>query len=203
MNRRFAVVGTIAVSLAALAASAAAQDVAPPGFGVGIDAGVVTLSPEANQREWGGAAEGAVRYTWASGFQVLAGGTYGFSSVEDFDENRKFWGLFGDGRLLLSMGAQSVVPWVGGRVGYVSQSLSVAELPNNQGPGEFRGTGWAISGLVGMLARLSNQLAFEAYLAFGVAPFSDIELNGEKVPDTSNTDFTSSLKVGLVYSFGG
>ena len=43
------------------------------------------------------------------------------------------WGLFGDGRLLLSMGARSVVPWVGGRIGYLSQSLDVAELPNNLG----------------------------------------------------------------------
>jgi len=203
MKREFAVIGLITASLAALPASAAAQDVAPPGFGVGIDAGVVTLSPQADQREWGGAVEGAVRYTWDSGFQVLAGGTYGSASVKDIDENRTFWGLFGDGRLLLSMGARSVVPWVGGRVGYLSQSLSVAELPNNQGPGDFSGTGWSFSGLVGMLARLSNQLAFEAYLAFGVAPFGNIELNGEKLQDTSNTDFTSSLKVGLVYSFGG
>lgn len=202
MKRGFAAVGIIAVGLAALAASAAAQDVAPPGFGVGIDAGVVTLSPQADQREWGGAVEGSVRYTWASGFQVLAGGTYGFAGVKDVSENRKFWGLFADGRLLLSMGAQSVVPWVGGRAGYISQSLNVAELPNNEGRGEFRGTGFTFSGLVGILARLSNQLAFEAYLAFGVAPFGDIELNGEKLEGTSNTDFTSSLKVGLVYSFG-
>lgn len=203
MNRGLAIVGLVTASLAALPAAATAQDVAPPGFGVGIDAGVVTLSPQADQREWGGAGEGSVRYTWESGFQVLAGATYGFASVEDFDENRTFWGLFGDGRLLLSMGARSVVPWVGGRIGYLSQSLDVAELPNNQGPGEFRGTGWSFSGLVGILARLSNQLAFEAYLAFGVAPFGDIELNGVKQPGTSNTDFTSSLKVGLVYSFGG
>jgi hypothetical protein len=203
MNRGLALVGLVAASLTAVSATATAQNVAPPGFGVGIDAGVITLSPEADQREWGGAVEGAVRYTWASGFQVLAGGTYGFAGVKDISENRTLWGLFADGRLLLSMGAQSVVPWVGGRVGYVSQSLNVEELPNNQGRGEFRGTGWSASGLVGMLARLSDQLAFEAYLAFGVAPFGDVELNGEKLPDTSNTDFTASLKIGLVYSFGG
>jgi len=202
MNRQLALIGLFAASLVSLPAVVEAQDVAPPGFGIGIDAGVVTLSPQADQREWGGAAEGAVRYTWASGFQVLAGATYGFASVEDVDENRYFWGLFADGRLLLSMGAQSVVPWVGGRVGYVSQSLNVEELPNNLGRGEFRGTGWTASGLVGMLARLSDQLAFDAYLAFGVAPFSDVELNGETLEGTSNTDFTASLKIGLVYSFG-
>ncbi len=203
MNRGLALIGLIAAGLTSLPAVGEAQDVAPPGFGVGIDAGVVTLSPEADQREWGGAAEGSVRYTWASGFQVLAGATYGFAGVKDVDENRTFWGLFADGRLLLNMSARSVVPWVGARAGYISQSLNIEELPNNQGRGEFRGTGWSGSGLVGILARLSDQLAFEAYLSFGVAPFGDIELNGQKLPDTSNTDFTASLKVGLVYSFGG
>ncbi len=202
MSGRFIQLGfLIAGGLAVFSSDAAAQDVVPPGFGVGGGGGVITLSPEIDKREWGGNVEGSLRYTWPSGIQVTGGANYGFVSVDQVSDDRTVWGIFADGRLVLEMNARSIAPYVGGRVAYINQSLDTQVVPDT--PLEFRGDGWNFSGLFGILARLTDRLAFDAYLIFGVAPFSDIELNGETIDGSGGTDYTGGLKVGLVYSFGG
>lgn len=201
MSGKFIQLSFLIAGLAVFSSDAAAQDVVPPGFGVGVGVGVITLSPEINQREWGGNVEGSLRYTWPSGIQVTGGANYGFVSVDQVSDDRTLWGIFADGRLVLQMNARSIAPYVGGRVAYINQSLDTQA--GSDTPLEFRGDGWNFSGLFGILARLSDRLAFDAYLIFGVAPFGDIELNGETIAGSGGTDYTAGLKVGLVYSFGG
>ncbi len=189
-----------------LPAHALAQDVAPAGFGIGISGSAITISPEENKREWGGIGNAWLQYTWPSGIQVLGGGGYGGVSAKEVGGftvtgTRKVWNVFGDARLILNRNARSVAPYIGAHVAYLSHDLNTTFVDQEL---KVSGSGWNYAGAVGIYARLGDALTLDASLTFGVAPFSDPDatVGGQDVALQGTTTYSSSLGVGLVYTFG-
>jgi hypothetical protein len=156
------------------------QETAPAGFGFGVTGGVVSLSPEIDTREYGPGLDGFVRYTFSNGVQVLGGASWATVNVENVDDKRDLVALFVDGRFLLN-NVSSLAPYIGVRASYTQHKLKTVI---NTIPTEVKGDGWIFSGVVGLLARLGERMAFEADLMFGIAPFNDVEINGETLPES-------------------
>ncbi len=196
MRKRLTILATLLLLPALLPASAAGQEVASPGWAIGAAGGLITYSPEADSREYGGGIEGFVRYTLPSNVQVMGGVGYGSVNVDGTADNRTFVSIFGDVRLLLNH-SPSVVPYIGARAAYVHQSIEGAINGIDR---EISGNGGNFSGLFGILVRLVPRLALQADLLFGIAPFGDLKVDGETISDTSSSGFSGGLKIGLVYS---
>jgi hypothetical protein len=197
MNGRLTALILIAFT-AVVTTEAAGQYIAPAGLGIAGTAGIATISPESDVREYGASFEGSLRYTWPSGFQVAGGVNYTLGNVDEVDDSRKVLGIFVDPRLVLSPRAAAVTPYIGARIGYTTHSLNTVVNENDV---EITGDGWVFGGIFGVLLRLSDRWAGEVYGVFGVAPLGDVELNGSTVPDSGTTGFTGALRGGLVYSF--
>lgn len=185
---------------------AAAQDVTPPGFGVGISAAAVTISPEEDERVWGGMGSAFLQYTWGSGVQVRGGAGYGAVDAGEVQSltvsgTRKLFSVFGEARLILNTRARTAAPYVGAQVAYLSHDLDTtyaeAELT-------VSGTGWNYAGVLGVFLRLSDKLAVDLSGTFGVAPFSDPDAtyDGNELDLEAATTYTAGFGAGLVYSFG-
>jgi hypothetical protein len=201
-NRGFLLALSIAVF--ALAGDLEAQYVAAPnGFGIGVSVGAVTYSDSVQSFNAGGGADASVRYTF-NALQLVGGGGYAVVSVKDLDANRKVWNIFGDLRLSLkSSGQPGIAPYIGGRLGYVWSSVDITEL-DLSGLSEAKTSGWTFAGLIGALFPLSPKFAIDGQFTFGVASLGDIEFNtGDKLENSSESGVTGSLRVGIVYSFGG
>jgi len=186
--------------------TAAAQDVTPPGFGVGISAAAITISPEENKRVLGGMGTAFLQYTWGSGVQVRGGAGYGAVDAGEVQTltvsgTRKLFSVFGEARLILNTRARTAAPYVGAQVAYLSHDLDTtyadAEL-------KVSGTGWNYAGVLGVFLRLSDSLAVDLSGTFGVAPFGDPDAtyDGEALDLKGTTTYTASIGAGLVYSFG-
>ncbi len=214
MHDRSTALGFLLVSLLAAAQAAPAQEAAPSGFAVAGAIGALNVSPEFDSREWGVSYEGSLRYTWASGFQLEAGLSYSLTDPKEIQgipvpstipEKRKVLNLFVDPRLVLNMGSANLAPVVGARVGYLHHSYDVTGsgvilIP----PAKFSGSGWIIAGSVGLLVRLSRNLAAEVNGQFGVAPLGDIkEDDGNTevtIPNSGTSTFTGAIRAGLTYT---
>jgi hypothetical protein len=197
----------LAASVTILPPSAAAQDVAPPGFGIGIGGAAITFSPEENKREWGGTGNLYLQYTWASGIQVSAGASYGGLSAQEVGSlsvsgTRKLFNVYGDARLILNRQARSAAPYVGARVGYVDHSLSTTL---DGGALEVSGNGTNYSGIVGVYLRLTDNLTADLSGAFGLSSLGDPDATYQGNPQElkGGTAYTASFGAGLVYSLGG
>lgn len=208
MSRILKAVAVLVFGAALFGHEAAGQDVAPPGFGIDLNAGAITASAEKDVRDWGPRFEGSVRYTWPSGFHVAAGGAYSLlktDNVQGFtvDTNRDVVSIFADGRLYLNMAAPSVAPYIGARAGYLHHSVNT-EVPGTSQQLKVSGNGWEFAGLVGILARISDSIEFESYLSFGLAPLgkADVTVGDTTLQEDGTTSYTASLMVGFVYSFG-
>ena len=202
LNRGFLL--ALSLAAAALAGDLNAQYIAAPtGFGIGVSAGGVTFSDSIQSFNAGGGADASVRYTF-NALQLVGGGGYAVVSVKDLDASRKVWNIFGDLRLSLKSSEQpGIAPYIGGRLGYVWSSIDITEL-GLPGFSEAKTSGWTFAGVVGALFPLSPKFAIDALLTFGVASLGDIEFNtGDKLPDSGDNGTTGSLRVGIVYSFGG
>jgi len=206
MNRSVLTLWALLACTALVPAKAIGQVVSPPGFGLGITAGAITVSPEEDQREWGASFAGSARYTWPSGLQLVGGVSYGFLDAKEVagftvDGKRNVLGVFLDPRLILNVNARTVAPYIGAHIAFLSHSLDT-ELAGNDL--KLSGTGWDFAGMIGVLMRLSDQLAFDVFGTFGLAPFgeADLEVGGEEFKVDGTTTFSASLAVGLVYSFG-
>jgi hypothetical protein len=197
----------IAAGVTMLPLRAAAQDVAPPGFGIGIGGAAVTFSPEEDKREWGGAGNLILQYTWASGIQVSAGASYGGLAAQEVASltvsgTRKLFNVYGDARLILNRQARSAAPYVGARVGYLDHSLSTTL---DGGALEVSGTGMTYSGLVGVYLRLNDKLTADFFGAFGLSSLGDPDgsYEGGPLDMKGGTAYTASFGAGLVYLLGG
>jgi hypothetical protein len=197
----------LAAGVPVLPLRAAAQDVTPPGFGFGVSGSVISISPEENKREWGGTGNAFLQYTWASGLQVVGGASYGGVSAQEVASltvsgTRKVFSVFGDVRLILNTRARSAAPYVGAHIAYLDHSLSTTLAGGDL---EVSGTGWNYAGIFGVYLRLTDKLAADFSLTFGLAPFSDPDatLDGEALDLKGGTTYTGSLGAGLVYSLGG
>jgi hypothetical protein len=191
----------IAASVFAGPATSTAQTVTPPGLGLGGTVGAITVSPEIEAREWGIHYEGYLRYALASGFQVVGGIGYSLTDIdqEGIKEKRSILSFFVDPRFALRSAASRFTPYLGGRIAYAHHSLKTPFL--GLGVLTRSGDGWMFGGALGVLARLSQQAAFEANLTIGVAPFGDYELIDEIQDGTSSSEYFGSLRIGLIYSF--
>ncbi len=105
-----------------LATAGMGQETAPAGFGFGVTGGIVSLSPQLDQREYGPGLDGFVRYTFSNGVQVLGGASWATVNVENVDDNRDLVGLFVDGRFLLN-NVSSLAPYIGVRASYAQHDL--------------------------------------------------------------------------------
>lgn len=185
---------------------AAAQDVTPSGFGLGLAVTGMTISPEENKRVWGGEGSAFLQYTWAPGIQIVGGAGYGAVDAGEVlslnvSGTRKLFSVFGEARLILNTQARKAAPYLGAHVAYLDHDLDTtyagAEL-------KVSGTGWNYAGVFGVILRIANNLAADFSGTFGVAPFRDPDAtyDGEALALKGATTYTSSLGVGLVYSFG-
>jgi hypothetical protein len=201
--KRFHLYVAAAASVLAAPVTSTAQTVTPPGLALGGTVGAITISPEIDAREWGIHYEGYLRYTLAPGFLIVAGVGYSLTDIdqEGVSEKRNVVSIFVDPRWALEPIASRLTPYIGGRIAYAHHSLETPFL----GIGVLRrsGDGWMFGGALGVLARFSQQAAFEANLTLGIAPFGDYELNDEVEDGTSSSEYFGSLRVGLVYSFSG
>ncbi|UCF18170.1 MAG: outer membrane beta-barrel protein [Gemmatimonadota bacterium] len=214
MIRRATALSFLLVGLLAIVQAAPAQEVALPGVAVAGTIGALSVSPEFDSREWGISYEGAIRYTWPSGFQLQAGVSYSLVDPEEVQgipvpssikEKREVLNVFVDPRLVLNMGESSFAPYVGARVGYLHHSYN---LPGSVSPpvlpATINGSGWIIAGNIGLLVRLSHSLAVEVNGQFGVAPLGDIKVDDGNVEDTiadsGTSTFTGAIRAGLSYT---
>ncbi|MGD8700399.1 MAG: outer membrane beta-barrel protein, partial [Gemmatimonadales bacterium] len=171
---RIALVG-LAAGMLLLPAKVAAQDVAPPGFGLGISGAALSISPEENKRVWGGMGSAFLRYTWSSGIQVVGGAGYGAVDAGEVGTlsvsgTRKLLTVFGEARLVLNTNARTAAPYVGAHVAYLDHDLDTTYA---DAPLKVSGTGWNYAGVFGVVLRLANSLAVDFSGKFGVAPFGD------------------------------
>ena len=201
--KRFHLCLIVAASVFAGPPTSVAQTVIPSGLGLGGTIGATTVSPEIDAREWGIQYEGYLRYALASGLQVVGGVGYSLTDIdqEGIDEKRSTLSLFIDPRFALRPAASRFTPYIGGRIAYAHHSLKTPFL--GLGVLTRSANGWMLGGALGVLARFSQQAAFEANLTTGFAPFGDYEINDEIVEGTSSSDYFGSLRVGLIYSFSG
>jgi len=200
MLRKLALTIALMTAIAATHDDAAAQYIAAPnGFAVGAMAGGVSFADSTNSLNFGFGAEATIRWTF-NGLQLIGGGGYNSVAVENLNSNRNVWTVFADLRLLMKT-VPGIAPYIGGRIGYGWSSVDISELEISNFT-EAKQTGWIFAGVFGVLFPLSPNWAVDSTLTFGVAPFGDIEFNtGDKLPDSSTTGMTGSLKVGIVYSF--
>ena len=196
----------LAAGLPLLPAQAAAQDVTPPGFGVGVGGSAITISPEENKRVWGGMGNAFLQFTWASGIQVVAGAGYGAVDAGEVlslqvSGTRKLFSVFGEARLILNTQARTTAPYVGAHVAYLDHDLDTTYAGSEL---RISGTGWNYAGKFGVILRIANNLAADISGTFGVAPFGDPEATYDGEPRTLKgaTTYTASIGAGLVYTFG-
>jgi len=196
----------VATGIPLLPMRAAAQDVTPPGFGLGISGTAITISPEENKRVWGGMGNVFLQYTWVSGIQVAAGAGYGAvdaGEVGSFNVSgtRTLLNVFAEARLILNTQARTAAPYVGAHVAYLDHDLDTTYADRAL---KVSGTGWNYAGAIGVVLRLTDQLAADLSGTFGVAPFGDPDVTWGGVTEDvkGSTTYTASIGAGLVYSFG-
>ncbi len=199
--KRFHLHLIVAASVFAGPPTSVAQIVVPSGLGLGGNIGATTVSPEIDAREWGIQYEGYLRYALATGFHIVGGVSYSLTDIdqEGVREKRSILSLFIDPRFALRPADSRLSPYIGGRIAYAHHSLKTPFL--GLGVLTRSGNGWMLGGALGVLARFSQQAAFEANLTIGFAPFGDYEINDEIIDGTSSSDYFGSLRVGLIYSF--
>ena len=196
----------LTAGVALLPMRAAAQDVTPPGFGLGISGAAITISPEENKRVWGGQGNAFLQYTWASGIQVMGGAGYGAVDAGEIaalsvSGTRKLFSVFGEARLILNTQARTAAPYVGAHVAYLDHDLDTTYADREL---KVSGTGWNYAGVIGVVLRITDNLAADLSGTFGVAPFGDPDAtyDGDALDLKAATTYTGSIGAGLVYSFG-
>lgn len=170
---------------------------APPGFAIGILGGFESWSLETDEREYGPAVEGMVRYTFDSGLQLAAGVTYSSMNVDLVPDNRQVWDIWGDVRVTLTNWNKASA-YIGMRAGFVNQKLSTVI---NAQPTDISASGAMGAGQIGLLVPISRTIAFDALGQFGLSWTNDLEANGEPVDRPVKTGWIAGLKAGLVVSF--
>ncbi len=174
-----------------------AQDVAPPGWGAGASAGVLSAKPDLGDREYGFGFQGTVSYTLPSGLQIAGGGLYGVFDVKQNRDNRNVALVFVEPRYVILMSAEKMTPYVGLRGGYGWQQVRIA---SDGTTAEASSDGWLFSGIFGVLVRLSPAVALEFAGIFGVSGWGDPVINGEQVSDvTGKTAWTGGVTAGFVF----
>jgi hypothetical protein len=202
---KIALVG-LAAGMSLLPMKAAAQGVTPPGFGLGLGGTAISVSPEENKRVWGGTGNALLQYTWSNGLQVVGGAGYGAvdaGEVASFTVTgtRKLFSVFGEARLILNTQARAAAPYVGAHVAYLDHDLDTTYADREL---KVSGTGWNYAGVIGVVLRITDNLAADLSGTFGVAPFGDPDATygGETLDIKGTTTYTASIGAGLVYSFG-
>jgi hypothetical protein len=186
---------------------AAAQDVTPPGFGLGISGAAITISPEENKRVWGGTGSAFLQYTWASGIQIAAGAGYGavdageVATLSSVSGTRKLFSVFGEARVVLNTQARTAAPYIGAHVAYLDHDLDTIYADRTL---RVSGTGWNYAGVIGVVLRITDHLAADLSGTFGMAPFGDPDAtyDGQTLDVKGTTTYTASIGAGLVYSVG-
>jgi hypothetical protein len=189
---------------AALAASvlltpgAVAQDVVPPGWGFGATVGVVSVRPEADEREFGPSVEGTVRYALESSLQFVGGASFSSVNVDIVDDKRQVLEVFIEPRYVILKSAEQITPYFGLRAEYLHVTLDT-EIEGESA--DITADGWGILGTFGMIWRLSPTIALDAMATYGVGGTGDPRIDGEPIPGRDGgSAWTGGLKVGLVFS---
>lgn len=173
-----------AAALAAFApttAHAQGFGTSPGGFGIDVNGGYHDLGGDDFEGIEGGfGADATLRYNFASGFGVGAGGEIAFLGVEGTDENADLTELYGEVRYDFPTGT-AVRPFVAGRVGYAQLS------PDEDVQDGFDLDGIAAGGNAGVAYWLSDEVALQ-----GVALLNFLSLSADDDLDFDDTDFSGT-----------
>jgi hypothetical protein len=183
-----------ALVLLTVTAVQAQTSVAPTGFAFGGNLGYYTLSGDDFEGiDSGLGFEGNVRYSWLSGFQILGGVHYASHGIDGLDENINVLSIFVEPRYVFAIGSPTLSPFVGGRAGWVRQSLDIEGIDASADGVAFGGSG-------GLLFQVAPQVAIETSVMFAAVSFGDIEVEGESVDGTDSSGTTLALQGGIVIS---
>lgn len=193
MTSRMVYIGMMAAFLAF--PSVVVSQGPPAGVSITGAAGFHTLTgDDFEDTDAGVGVQGVLRYTTVGGFSIGGGVQYNIHGVDGFDENFNVLGIYVEPRYIARLQASGVAPFIGGRVAWVKESMSV--------PGAtVKATGYGLGGIGGILFQLAPQVDLETAVTFTTLQFGDASINNVTVDGTDSSGSSLGLQLGLVISF--
>jgi hypothetical protein len=144
--------------------------------------------------------QGLLRYTTVAGFAFGGGVHYSAHGVDGLSEKLNVLGIYVEPRYVARLQASNVAPFIGGRVAWVRQSMTVRWSPD-WAPTRHAATGYGLGGIGGILFQLSPQIGVETAVTFYVLSFGDASVNDATVRDSDMSGSSLGLQLALVMSF--
>ena len=165
------------------------------GFAIGANGGFYTLSgDDFETTDAGFGLNGFVRYNFPSGFSISGGFQWNTHNDDFIGESITIIGVIVDPRYYFQLKTPTVTPFVGGRAGYLRESVTVAGF-------DLSASGFAFGGTGGILFQASPQFAIETTVSFQSLSFGDVDVDGTTVPNTDASGTSLGISAGLVISF--